>query len=99
MPGSCNVQRRCWRTRVTGTRDRWRTSSVTGCKSWSRPMPGYERAPGDALFADQGRLDDPHVWPRAERLGLGVGLGVERCEATDARTRCVTASKMTSGVG
>src|SRR5436305_1586668 len=32
--------------RVTGTRDRWRTSSATESKCWSRPMPGYERAPG-----------------------------------------------------
>ena len=31
----------------------------------------------DALFADQGRLEGPHVWPRAERLGLDV----ERFEA------------------
>jgi protein-disulfide isomerase len=26
----------------------------------------------DALFADQGRLDDPHLWERASRLGLEV---------------------------
>jgi 2-hydroxychromene-2-carboxylate isomerase len=26
----------------------------------------------DALFADQGRLEDPHLWTRAERLGLDV---------------------------
>ncbi len=26
----------------------------------------------DALFADQGRLEDPHLWERAERLGLDV---------------------------
>jgi protein-disulfide isomerase len=38
----------------------------------------------DALFADQGRLEDPHVWPRAERLGLDV----ERCEA-DRRSDAV----------
>lgn len=24
----------------------------------------------DALFGDQGRLDDPHLWTRCERLGL-----------------------------
>ncbi|MFL5976379.1 MAG: DsbA family protein [Solirubrobacterales bacterium] len=29
------------------------------------PMP-------DALFADQGRLEDPHLWGRAERLGLDL---------------------------
>ena len=27
----------------------------------------------DALFADQGRLEDPHLWARAETLGLDVG--------------------------
>lgn len=27
----------------------------------------------DSLYADQGRLDDPHLWERAERLGLDVG--------------------------
>jgi protein-disulfide isomerase len=27
----------------------------------------------DSLFADQGRLDDPHLWRRAEALGLEVG--------------------------
>ena len=26
----------------------------------------------DALFADQGRQDDPHLWERAEQLGLDV---------------------------
>jgi protein-disulfide isomerase len=26
----------------------------------------------DALFADQARLDDPHLWARAEALGLDV---------------------------
>jgi protein-disulfide isomerase len=26
----------------------------------------------DALFDDQGRLEDPHLWERAQRLGLDV---------------------------
>ena len=26
----------------------------------------------DALFEDQGRIDDPHLWSRCERLGLDV---------------------------
>ena len=26
----------------------------------------------DALFEDQGRLEDPHLWERAERLGLDL---------------------------
>lgn len=38
----------------------------------------------DSLYADQGRLDDPHLWARAERLGLDL----ERFEA-DRRSRAV----------
>jgi protein-disulfide isomerase len=26
----------------------------------------------DSLYADQGRLDDPHLWDRARRLGLDL---------------------------
>jgi protein-disulfide isomerase len=26
----------------------------------------------DSLYADQGRLDDPHLWERARRLGLDL---------------------------
>ena len=26
----------------------------------------------DALFGDQGRLEDPHLWARAQRLGLDL---------------------------
>lgn len=40
----------------------------------------------DALFADQGRLEDPHLWARAERLGLDVA----RFDA-DRRSPAVTA--------
>jgi protein-disulfide isomerase len=40
----------------------------------------------DSLFDDQGRLEDPHLWARAERLGLDV----ERFEA-DRRSDAVAA--------
>ncbi len=40
----------------------------------------------DALYADQGRLDDPHLWQRADELGLDL----ERFEA-DRRADEVTA--------
>src|SRR3954452_14244074 len=39
----------------------------------------------DALFGDQGRLEDPHLWAHAERLGLDVA----RFEA-DRRSDAVT---------
>jgi protein-disulfide isomerase len=40
----------------------------------------------DLLFADQGRLEDPHLWARAETLGLDL----ERFDA-DRRTPAVEA--------
>ena len=40
----------------------------------------------DALYADQGRLDDPHLWQRARDLGLDL----DRFEA-DRRTEEVVA--------
>jgi len=39
----------------------------------------------DALFADQGRLEDPHLWARAERLGLDLArFEADRRDATVA---------------
>ena len=38
----------------------------------------------DSLFEDQGHLDDPHLWERAERLGLDL----DRFEA-DRRSEAV----------
>ena len=43
----------------------------------------------DALFADQGRLEDPHLWERAERLGIDVARfdADRRSDAVVARVR------------
>jgi protein-disulfide isomerase len=39
----------------------------------------------DALYADQGRLDDPHLWARCEALGLDVErFQADRRDATVA---------------
>jgi 2-hydroxychromene-2-carboxylate isomerase len=40
----------------------------------------------DSLYADRGRVDDPHLWERARRLGLDL----ERFEA-DRRSAEVAA--------
>jgi protein-disulfide isomerase len=43
----------------------------------------------DALFDDQGRLEDPHLWARAERLGLDLARfdGDRRADAVAERVR------------
>ena len=54
----------------------------------------------DALFADQGRLDDPHLWERARRLGLDVERFDDdrRAEATQARVKRDVRGAMRAGV-
>jgi protein-disulfide isomerase len=41
----------------------------------------------DAVYADQGRLDDPHLWALAERLGLDVDRFEEDRSADEVAAR------------
>ena len=46
------------------------------CRSLTRSRPRRSRAPSGIcttpVYADQGRIDEPHVWAHAERLGIAV---------------------------
>jgi protein-disulfide isomerase len=54
----------------------------------------------DALFADQGRLEDPHLWERAERLGLDVARfeADRRSDAVAARVKAQFLGGLRAGV-
>jgi protein-disulfide isomerase len=54
----------------------------------------------DALFADQGRLEDPHLWARAERLGLDVARfdAERRSDAVAAAVKAHFRSGVRAGV-
>jgi protein-disulfide isomerase len=54
----------------------------------------------DALFDDQGRLEDPHLWERAERLGLDVGRfdADRRSDAVGKRVRAQLLGGVRAGV-
>jgi len=54
----------------------------------------------DALFADQGRLEDPHLWARAEALGLDVERfdAERRSEAVLARIKADFSGGVRAGV-
>jgi protein-disulfide isomerase len=41
----------------------------------------------DATYADQGRLEDPHLWARAEQLGLDVERFDEQRRTEDVAAR------------
>jgi protein-disulfide isomerase len=45
---------------------------ASACAAEAAGRQGAFWAMHDALFDDQGRLEDPHLWARAEALGLDV---------------------------
>ena len=53
----------------------------------------------DSLYADQGRLDDPHLWARVEQLGLDVERfeGDRRSPAVAERVRRDTREALRAG--
>ena len=54
----------------------------------------------DSLYADQGRLEDPHLWARAQELGLDVARFHRdaRSEAAQQRVRRDFRSGIRAGV-
>jgi predicted DsbA family dithiol-disulfide isomerase len=54
----------------------------------------------ESLLEDQAHVDDPHLWRRAERLGLDLERFERdrRSEATIARVRRDTESGLAAGV-
>ena len=57
---------------------------AAACAAEAAAAQGAFWAMHDALFDDQGRLEDPHLWARAEQLGLDI----ERFDA-DRRSEAV----------
>ena len=55
----------------------------------------------DSLYADRGRVDDPHLWGRAERFGLDLERfnSDRRSDAVRARVARDFASGIRGGVG
>ncbi len=53
----------------------------------------------DSLYADQGRLDDPHLWERARRIGLDLATFDEdrRADRAAARVREQTRAALAAG--
>ncbi|HVP02910.1 MAG TPA: thioredoxin domain-containing protein [Solirubrobacteraceae bacterium] len=72
--------RTCYRHFVLRARNRRALPSALAAEAAGRQ--GAFWAFHDALFADQGRLEDPHLWALVERLGLDL----DRFEA-DRRDR------------
>jgi protein-disulfide isomerase len=63
-------------------------------------MQGRFFAMVDSLYADRGRVDDPHLWERAERFGLDLDRfeADRRGETVEARIRRDFQSGIRAGV-
>lgn len=61
---------------------------------------GHFFAMVDSLYGDRGRVDDPHLWERAERLGLDLDRfqADRRAAATEARIKRDFRSGIRAGV-
>lgn len=73
---------------------------AAACAAEAAALQGAFAAMHAALFADQGRLEDPHLWQRAERLGLDVTRfdADRRSDAVVARVRRDFESGVRAGV-
>ena len=49
-------------------------ATAAACAAEAAALQGAFWPMHDALFGDQGRLDDPHLWQRARSLGLDVDV-------------------------
>lgn len=63
-------------------------------------LQGYFFTMVDSLYADRGRVDDPHLWERVERFGLDLERfeADRRAEATEARIKRDFQSGIRAGV-
>jgi protein-disulfide isomerase len=73
---------------------------AAACAAEAAGRQGRFWAMHDSLYADQGRLEDPHLWARAERLGLDVDAfeADRRSAETVARVKRDFASGLRAGV-
>jgi protein-disulfide isomerase len=75
-------------------------ANAAACAAEAAALQGAFWAMHDALFADQGRLEDPHLWARAQQLGLDVERfdADRRSEAVAARVRAQFRAGVRAGV-
>jgi protein-disulfide isomerase len=89
-----------WAFRHFPVRSTHPRAHAAACAAEAAALQGAFEAMHMALFADQGRLEDPHLWARAEQLGLDVARfdADRRSEAVIARVRRDFESGVRAGV-
>jgi protein-disulfide isomerase len=78
-----------WAFRHFPVRSKHRRAWAAACAAEAAALQGRFDEMHDALYADQGRLEDPHLWERARALGLDLDRFEHdrRADAVIARVR------------
>jgi protein-disulfide isomerase len=73
---------------------------AAACAAEAAALQGHFWEMHDSLFADQGRLEDPHLWRRASELGLDLERfdSDRRSEAVERRVRADFESGVRAGI-
>ncbi len=89
-----------WAFRHFPVRSKHPRAWAAACAAEAAGLQGRYWEMHEALYEDQGRLEDPHLWARAERLGLDVERfdADRRSDAVDARVRRDFQSGIRAGV-
>jgi protein-disulfide isomerase len=89
-----------WTFRHFPVRSKHPRAWAAACAAEAAGLQGRFWEMHEALFADQGRLEDPHLWARARVLGLDVERfdADRRSEAVAARVRRDFESGVRAGV-
>jgi len=90
----------CWSFRHFPVRSKHPRAWAAACAAEAAGLQGRFWEMHDALFADQGRLEDPHLWARAGALGLDVERfdADRRSDAVAVRVRRDFESGVRAGV-
>jgi len=91
---------RSWAFRHFPVKSKHPRAWATACAAEAAGLQGRFWEMHDALYADQAHLDDPHLWERAERLGLDLErFDVDRRSSeVEARVRRDFESGIRAGV-
>jgi protein-disulfide isomerase len=89
-----------WAFRHFPVKSKHPRARAAACAAEAAGLQGRFWEMHDALFADQGRLEDPHLWARAEALGLDLERfdADRRSDAVAARVRRDFESGIRAGV-
>jgi protein-disulfide isomerase len=89
-----------WAFRHFPVRSKHPRAWAAACAAEAAGLQGAFESMHMALFADQARLEDPHLWERAERLGLELARfdADRRSEAVIARVRRDFESGVRAGI-